>query len=155
MPASGNTELGILRGIFGYSFLMDGLMRRLGYEAFWYAGGWENQRVNTDGERISCLLMERVSASAIEANLGVILLAQYLEREVLVDQTAEVKNVLECAARNGIGILDTHVHLTQIAESDPMKFESLFFHQSHMTPQGNAFVARVLFDFLIGRNYIG
>jgi hypothetical protein len=92
--------------------------------------------------------MDRVSELGRRGDLELILLVQYLESEVWVDQRSEVKNVLECAAQNGIGIVDMHTQLRKMAESNPTKLASLYYYQSHMTPQGNALVARIMFDYL-------
>ncbi len=154
VPAPESTKLGFFRSVFGYSFLMDGLMRKLGYESLWYARGWEDRRVHTDRARISCLLLDRVSELALAADIEVILLAQYLEREVVGPQTSEVKNVLECAAQSSIGIVDMHTHLREIAESNPAELGLLYFEQSHMTAHGNALVARILFDYLIKNHHV-
>lgn len=143
-------RLGLFRNVFGYSFLIDGIMRKLGHEAFWYGGGWDTTRVHTEGVQVSCLLMERLSFLARARGLDLLLLAQYLEHEVSGTRPSIMDPVIKCARQYGIAVLDLHKHLGEIWDASPETLGSLYFHQSHMTPAGNYVVAQILCEYFVG-----
>ena len=138
-------RLGVFRRVAGYSYLMDGLMRRLGREEWWYLGDWERRRVHRQGFQVSCLLMERLARFARERGLRVAVLAQYTE-EAREWQAPESREVAARAASVGLPVLDLYEPLHSLAQRDPPRFQSFF--RGHMTPAGNAFVARRLLEYL-------
>ena len=147
------TDIDLFRKIFGYSFLLDRSLDKLGLAPYWYIRDWDNkQRAHTEGEEVSCLLMGRLSELSISRKTRVILLAQYTEPEINRGQPSNSEKIIACAKQKGIAVLDLYSYLEAVATSDPEKIKS-FFLSSHMSEEGNQFVAKKLFEFLKRNNF--
>jgi hypothetical protein len=150
-PAAGRVRLGAFRRIFGYSFLVDGLMRRRGLDAFWYLGDWENVHVHRKGPEVAELLMGRLAAFSREHGTKVVLLAQHQE-DAREWESPLSEHVVAAARRNDIPALDLYEPLRKVADTDPARFHSFF--RGHMTKEGNAFVAEQVAEFLKGKGIV-
>jgi hypothetical protein len=94
------------------------------------------------GLEIARRLMGRLAALQYGSR-RVVLLAQYdpvvwRRRSLSHRQRLIVQSLLDCAATNGLAVVDTYARLA--AESDPMKFYTGY----HMNARGNLAVARLL-----------
>ena len=147
----GAKDIGRFRRIFGHSFFVDGMMRRLKLDSFWYLGDWENVRVHRKGADVACLLMSRLAELAARQHLTVVLLAQH-PAALRDTEPPESEKTVACAAANGLPVLDLYGHLRDLALSDPARFRS--FSGLHMTAGGNRFVAETVYGFLKEKGFI-
>jgi hypothetical protein len=144
-------QLDLFRRYFGYSHLVDLVMRRINV---YY---WLNERIvlaernqnksirNSSGEQISCALMERLSHLSKEHSLPTILVLQYSQylKEKDIQKSREV---LKCARKHGLKVLDLYNPLNRSKLNNPEQFYGLFVH--HMTAKGNEFVAQHIYQFI-------
>ena len=137
--------IGAVRRVFGYSYLVDGVMRRLGLDEWWYLGEWDNVREHDDGEAVAALLMERLAALGAARGIPVVVLAQYTT-ELYEERPRQSGVVIAAARENGLPVVDLYAATRALAEQDPERFRSLY--HGHMTAKGNRFVAEALHRFL-------
>jgi hypothetical protein len=129
------------RRVFGYSYLLDFTMRRLGANEFWYGA-----QVSTgeDAQEIACRLMSRFAQSVRGASAQglVVALPQYNDWGDATVQAADHKRtsmVLECARRRGLQTLDTYGAFANVA-GDPRTL----YVDWHLNPAGNAVAAGLI-----------
>jgi hypothetical protein len=144
--APGRHRIGLFRGIFGYSYLMDVIMRQTGRENYWYLGDWESRKAHSQGVDVCRLLMQRLADLSRRSGVKVIVLAQYQDYYLLEWQPPESVEVLKAALNNSLSVLDLYPALCEVGRKDAMRFRSFF--DGHMTRPGNAFVADELQTYL-------
>ena len=110
-------------------------------------GGLTAPRVqeHQQGIDVSCSLMLRLAALQERLSLPILVLAQQehnLERGRLLP-------VQTCATAVGLEVIDTYPVLVESRRTSRSRFDSLF--DAHMTPKGNALIASVVHDYLVGR----
>ena len=140
------------RGVFGYSHLVDFIMRRV---AFYY---WLDHRVILAGFRgktrspgddsagsIGCLLMRHLAQLRDQRDVEIVVLAQYT-KSLRPDYHEKSLFVLDCARKEGLHVLDLYDAMSDARQSDPKRYNGLF--RGHMTGKGNEFVAKELMRFL-------
>lgn len=139
-------NIGFLRRVFGYSYFLDGLMRRLGLGERWYLGEWENVMAHDRGKEVGALLMRRLAALREKHQVSIVVLAQYTD-ELYAARPEPSSVVVEAALRAGLPVADQYEAICAVANDDPGRFDSFF--EGHMTPEGNRFVAEELHRFLL------
>jgi hypothetical protein len=144
-PVAQASRIGALRRIFGYSYLVDAVMRRLGKDEAWYLGDWESVKAHSRGYDVGCLLMERLAALGHRRAMPVVVLAQYPE-ELYEVRLPETQIVIDCARKQHLPVADLYEPLREMVRADHARFLSLF--HGHMTAAGNRFVAAELLRFL-------
>jgi hypothetical protein len=133
-------SLGGLRGVLGYSHLVDAVMRAT-RRRYWLEG---NERLTKeDPLAIACLLMERLRDLGETQSARVLVMAQRSEYN---DEPALARHVIACAANAGLLTLNQLPVLGEIFARDPDRITDYFF--GHMTPRGNDWVAKSLADEL-------
>jgi len=135
----GNIKSQGLNGVqryLGYSFLADFLMKRWDTRA-WY--GKDLKIEHKEGERVSCLLMERLGKWATQEKISVLVMAQYgLDIHPKHSQVSE--KVLQCAKKNGIKTLNLYSTIFPLKNLGKFYWKPL----GHMTGKGNQVIAETL-----------
>lgn len=147
-------KTGWFRKIFGYSYLLDFAMARLGLERWWYVGKWKTAFVKNDVMAVSRLLADRLARLEKEKGLRVILVVQYTRGQVEDEKERQrarglVRPLLDQAQKQGIETVDFFPLLEKSLGKTPLVFRS--WYRAHMTPKGNRMTARVLARYLSGK----
>jgi hypothetical protein len=133
---------------FGHSFLFDFLMRRLDLLYDWF-GDHLRSHPPGDGERIACLLTERLRELQASTGAKVIVLAEYdpmvwQKPEFAAEQRRLVRGLLACAEQRGLGTVDSFDALAA-APGGPRGL----YGQWHMNDKGNRLIAGLIADALV------
>jgi lysophospholipase L1-like esterase len=129
------------RRIFGYSYLLDYGMRKLGFQEVWYGYSESN---GVDPDLMACKLMHRFALDLRAQTLPglVVALPTYNEWKTKeARQTAQRRNgaVLDCARAAGLATLDVRPGLQRAGVGEtPQDFYSDTFH---FNPKGLALIA--------------
>src|SRR5262249_17923752 len=102
------TDFGLLQGIFGYSYLIDWTMSRLGGTSWFVLGIWA--RVSPSPVLGTCGLLERLKRAADVKDVKVALMIQWGGNEIANKEyrrPAEMEDIIACAGAAGIRTLDT------------------------------------------------
>jgi hypothetical protein len=126
----------------GYSYLVDFVLRRLNLLEDWFG---DHIRVHPPGtgEKIACLLTDRLRELQQASGVPLLLVAQYdpyvfKSAEIGVQQRRITGRLLDCARAQGLKVLDTY---DAIARSDaPLGL----YGQWHMNDKGNALIAEAI-----------
>lgn len=139
-------HLRVLRDVFGWSALLETIMRRAGDPYEWQAAG---VRVlpRGSGEALACPLMQRLSGLGVPT-LVVGLYAPPVWRmeprpQWIVDEIRQTRAVLACATKAGLGTLDTYETIDR-AMKELGKNE--FFFNFHVSAEGNRRIAAAIAD---------
>lgn len=142
---------GWVRSVFGYLYAIDFAAARLGLEGRWRLSAYEYRRPHGDGLKVSCLLMARIAETIRAADATGIVLAQYgwSAMESAGDgEIAQSHEVLGCAEKAGLRTIDSIGPLREAyraAGGGEAALRTLFVGGfGHMTPAGNALIARLL-----------
>ena len=145
--ASDAAPLDPVRRILGYSFLMDVAMRRLGLMSYWRRGQTSQiVPAHDQGERVACLLMDRLRQLGQASGARVVVVAQYstqawLAASFLREETRVVEGVLACARKAGLDALDTRAAVEAAVRDDGVW---RYYADTHMSDAGNRLTATVL-----------
>jgi hypothetical protein len=131
----------------GHSFLFDFVMRRLDLLYDWFG---DHVRIHPpgDGERIACLLTERLRALQASSGARVLVLAEYdpmvwQSPEFAAEQRRMARGLLACAQQRGLGAVDCFDALAA-TPGGPRGLYGLW----HMNDKGNRVVAGLVADAL-------
>ena len=134
----------------GHSFLFDFILRRLDLLYDWFG---DHVRVHPagDGERIACLLTQRLVELQKQSAVPVLLLAQYdpvvwQDAAFAAEQRRMTGNLLRCAAERGLATFDSFDTLA--AYSAEAKRLYLLWH---MSSDGNRLMAELVAGALAGK----
>jgi len=148
-------QMGVLRTLLGYSYLADFAFRRAGATEWWYAGGFPQVQVHSDGPQVACLLMRRLKQLEQETGTRVLIVAQYLHRNILdpgspksIEELNGSAALLDCAEDAGLVTVDTLPTLNRLYRADPDGFQSSYYLAAHMSDAGNRVVAERVADGL-------
>ncbi len=147
VPPLLDPSLDPVRAVLGYSFLIDVVMRRLNMVAWWLRGQpLHTEAAHDQGERVSCLLMERLGRLADRHRMRVLVVAQYTPHAWQADSTLgfEVGGIvplLDCARDQDLQVIDTRRMLDQVVRRDG--FER-YYEGKHMSDAGNRLTARTI-----------
>ncbi len=134
--------LGGFQRLFGYSFLIHETMMRM-YPEAWLSNRF-SLRVHDRGVAVSCRLMVEI-AKLPTAQKAIV--AQYPAPYVVAENAPqEFREVLACARRAGLTVIDSFAALRTRFEADKLAFSKLY--GGHMTAAGNAFTAGLIADHL-------
>ena len=150
VPVSENApipwHLRVLRDVFGWSALLETIMRRAGDPYEWQAAG---VRVlpRGSGEALACPLMQRLSGLGVPT-LVVGLYAPPVWRMQprppwIVEEIRQTRAVLACATKAGLGTLDTYETIDR-GMKELGKNE--FFFNFHVSAEGNRRIAAAIAD---------
>lgn len=148
-------QMGLVRTVLGYSYLADWTARRLAATAWWYAGGFPQVQVHDDGPQVACLLMRRLKALQDQGGARVLVVAQYIPRNLTTpddpksaEELSGSARLLDCASKAGLATLDTLPALQARYRSGPATFLGQYFVQAHMSAAGNRLIAELIADAL-------
>ncbi len=144
-PTDPRRTLTLAQRIFGYSYFVDFVIRRLDLVEDWFG---DHIRVHPEGtgEKIACLLTERLADVQQKSGAPLLLVAQYdpyvWKTPAFADeQRRATKVVLDCARQRGLKVLDTFDALAaDKAGGGPVGL----YGQWHMNDAGNAFIAGLI-----------
>jgi GDSL-like lipase/acylhydrolase family protein len=141
------TTLTFWQRLLGRSFLFDFVLRRLDLLHDWFG---DHVRVHRwgDGERISCLLTERLRELQASTGAKVIVLAEYdpmvwQKQDFAAEQRRLVRGLLGCARQRGLGTIDSYEALA-MAPGGPLGL----YGQWHMNDKGNRLIAGLVANAL-------
>ncbi|TAJ90348.1 hypothetical protein [Reyranella sp.] len=139
------------RRIAGHSFLVDLTMDRLGLADYWLAGQ-PRLRVaaHEQGDRVSCLLMERLRQLSLAHGLTILIVAQYTPLAWMNETTRQFEvqttaAVLQCAEKSGLLILDTAAAFETAVRADGL---DAYYVGGHKDDAGNRLTAKLITDRL-------
>ncbi|MCC8429392.1 GDSL-type esterase/lipase family protein [Reyranella aquatilis] len=139
-------HLRLLRDVFGWSALLETIMRRVGDPYEWQAAGVRILPRGT-GEQLACPLMERLAALGVPTLIVGLYAPPVWNLDPrppwIVDEIRQTRAVLACAAKAGMGTLDTYETVDRAAQ-DPGK-KAIFFN-FHMSAEGNRRIAAAIAD---------
>jgi lysophospholipase L1-like esterase len=140
-----------LRAVLGYSYLMDVVMRRLGYMAWWRRGQPSHvEPAHEHGEQVACLLMDRLAALRDRHALKIVLVAQYSPQAWEAEhfrrkEVAVVRAVADCARARGIDTIDSYAAVAAAVRARGIAGS---YTGIHMNPAGNRLTADLILDWL-------
>jgi lysophospholipase L1-like esterase len=141
------TTLTFWQRTLGHSFLFDFVLRRLNLLYDWFG---DHVRVHRpgEGERISCLLTERLRELQASSGARVIVLAEYdpmvwQNAEFSAEQRRLAQGLLACARQRGLGTINSFEALAD-APGGPRSL----YGQWHMNAKGNRLIAGLVADAL-------
>ena len=140
-----------LRRVLGYSYLMDVAMRRLGYMSWWRRGQPSHiEPAHDQGDKVACLLMDRLAALRDRQSIKLVLVAQYSRQtweteEFRRKEVAVTQAVLACAKARGIDTIDTY---DAVAEAVRARGIEGSYTGIHMNPAGNKLTAGLIATWL-------
>jgi hypothetical protein len=151
-PSSPEKESALLVAL-EHSRLVHAVMKRL-YGEWWQ---WSSTKVLDEKQavEVSCALLHELEGLAKSRGSELIILAQYHKHEISSEWSKAVdslaKSVLSCLSDPGTRVLDLKPALTEVNAGDLSRYYGPFTppqHWSHMTAEGNAFVALEISKFL-------
>lgn len=134
------------RRILGYSYLIKWTMDRLGLHAYWHRGLLPRSRVHNQGDRVACLLMDRLAMLGRAYDMNITIIAQYsvnvwhlatardYERDVIA-------KLLACAREAGLDTVDTYAAIDAAVQADGV---SSYYLEQHLSGRGNRLTAEVI-----------
>jgi lysophospholipase L1-like esterase len=141
------TTLTFWQRTLGHSFLFDFVLRRLDLLYDWFG---DHVRVHRpgDGDRIACLLTERLRELQASSGARVIVLAEYdpmvwQNAEFSAEQRRLARGLLACAQQRGLGTINSFEALAN-APGGPQSLYGLW----HMNDKGNRLIAGLVADAL-------
>jgi len=141
---------GVLRRVLRKSFLADFILRRVDPSG-WLVRG--SIRVHERGAEVSALLIDRLADSAEERGHGLLVVLQWLPNS----DTRRTAALVERAKERGVEVLSIEGPLRRAIDSAEFSLRDLFHVRTiegqgkqvgHMSPDGNAFVARAIAERL-------
>ena len=144
------TTLTFWQRTLGHSFLFDFILRRLDLLYDWFG---EHVRVHPagSGERIACLLTERLAELQKRSAVPVLMLAQYdpvvwQDKAFADEQRRMTGGLLRCAAGSGLSTIDSF-DLLAAYHADAKRLYVLW----HMSSEGNWLMAQLVARALDGK----
>jgi lysophospholipase L1-like esterase len=140
-----------LRRVLGYSYLMDVVMRRLGLMAHWRRGQPSHvEPAHDHGDKVACLLMDRLALLRARHQIKVVLVAQYSiqtwqAEHFRREEVAVVRALADCARARGIDTIDTYDAVAAAVRAHGVAGS---YTGIHMNPAGNRLTAELIADRL-------
>ena len=147
-PVATMKPLDPVRRLLGYSFLIDVVMRRVGLNAYWLRGQPAHfEQVHDEGERVACLLMDRLRQLGETHGMRVLVVAQYTPRawwlraSTLRFETEITIDLLTCARTSGLETLDTRAAVEPAVRQRGV---DRYYINRHMNDAGNRLTAELI-----------
>ena len=141
---------GRVRGLLGYSAVLDVVLSRLAPE-YWHgrAGVGVVQAIDNDPVGVTCTLIERLKTRADADGIRMLVLMQYARATVAEKTEPDVgfRKIAACTTSLGIEVVDQLVGLRAIAAGGPGGLGDLYLKASdfgQMSPKGNRRTAEQL-----------
>lgn len=141
--------LDAVRGVLGYSYLLDTMMVRLGAYELWYGG---YARTDQDEALVSCRLMQRFAETVRREAVRALVVAferyeDWVDRAGAELQHRHIAEVLACADKAGLATLDT---LDAFYAAGVDKNLDAYYNVWHFNDRANALAARLIAARLSG-----
>ena len=146
-PVAAMEPLDPVRRVLGYSFLIDVVMRRVGMTSYWLKGQPGHfERAHDQGERVACLLMDRLWRLGQAHGARVLVVAQYtphawLRESTLLFEAQIIGKLLACARASGLETLDTHRGVEAAVRKGGIE---RYYINRHMNDAGNRLTADLI-----------
>lgn len=146
-PTEATKPLDPLRRVLGYSLLADVAMRRLDLDAYWLRGQPDHaEAAHDEGDRVSCLLMDRLWQLGAVHRARVLVVAQYTPAAWTRHSTLQLEQkitaeVLDCARSVGLQTLDTLGAVGSAVRSGRIE---RYYTDQHMNDAGNRLTATLI-----------
>jgi hypothetical protein len=130
----------------GYSYGFDFILRRLDLLYDWFGDHIRVHPAGT-GETLACRLTDRLAALQRTSGARVVVVAEYDpvvwdHPSFAAEQRRMTRGLLDCAARNGLLVIDTFEALA--AAANPRQL----YGQWHMNEPGNRLIAKLIAEKL-------
>lgn len=161
--ASHYDDIGPLRSVLGYFYIVDFVMKRLDLLQWWIGSATLNRYAITTEQAldVACLLMRRLGKVVTDNGVAGGVVIQYSGPEVMKSEIPWHRDLLkigECARDAGLGFVDTLDELRRLYQRDGIvKFRELWvMHDNdqvygHMSAAGNAVIAKIVREQLFPR----
>ena len=147
------SDLGWLRGIFGYSYLVHYAMIRLDVLQWWVTNSryqWASSA--SQGMEITCMLMGRLAQLRDRIGLQTAIIVQYGATEAMDSVLGwDRTRLLKCIRDQNLTLVDTYDALHTVYENEGEEaYKRLWvMHEDgriygHMSPEGNRLIARLI-----------
>ncbi len=162
--AGGREDIGWLRSVLGYSYLVQYTMTRLDLLQWWVSSPMGTKYVlsNDEAVNVTCLLMRRLGELRDHSDVRVALVLQYAGTEGIeptLGWEADRARVMTCAERQRLEVFDVLDALRAVyREQGLSSYKRLWFmHDNdrlygHMSADGNRLVANLIFQQLFGHD---
>jgi hypothetical protein len=153
-------DVGWLRAVLGYSYLVQYAMTRLDLLQWWVPPDVANRFVlsNSDAVEVTCLLMRRLAELRDRHNVPVVLVFQYAGPEAMssaLPWEADRSRIISCAESEKLEIVDGLEALRSYyrAEGEAAYRGLWMMHDNdraygHMSPAGNRLIAQLVLAHL-------
>jgi hypothetical protein len=158
----GESSIGLLRGILGYSYLVQFTMTRLDLLQWWIAAPQRYQWATTpeNGLRISCMLMKRLATLRDERNMQVAVVVQYAATEIVSETIGwDRQMLLGCVRERNLTLVDSYDALRAVFKNEGEEgFKRLWvMHDNnrvygHMSAAGNQLIAKLIAEQVFAKN---
>lgn len=108
-----------------------------------WIGGYQPEVAHQRGPEVACLLMQRLADLSRPPGPRVVLVAQPEDPGLAPEHVEIATAVVECARRQGLSTLNLFPVFAALSAEERAKLWS-----RHLTPEGNALVARALHEYL-------
>jgi hypothetical protein len=158
--ASRSRDIGWVRSVFGYSYLVQFVMTRLNELQWWVAPSMaiKFEMTESEADDVTCLLMHRLAQFRDQTGVKMALVVQYSALDGLTDKLswqADHDRVMSCAQRENLDIIDTLEATRDVYRKGGLAaYQKLWvMHDNkrvygHMSPEGNRLVANLIYDHL-------
>lgn len=165
--ASSSRDLGWLRSVLGYSYLVQYAMTRLNQLQWWIAPRLATKFVISEDEavNVTCFLMRRLSELRIQYNIPIALVLQYSALDGINLDLAwekERDRATECAKHEHIEVIDSLDALRATYRNGGIStYQKLWvMHESdrvygHMSAEGNQLIANLIYARLFDQKAFG
>ena len=142
-------ETGWLRSILGHLHSVNWTMERVGYTEWWLKWDITYRWAHQYGDKVTCLLLERLKRQLDMENASLVVLFQYGSNHVRgwSEPPDHQQNVEDCAQDLGLTVVDMWDSLKDKQMNDEPRFCTLYVQHDgcrvlgHMSSQGNRYVA--------------
>ena len=113
-------ELGLVRGVLGYSYTIYWAAGRLGFDRWLGSVNTQVKRATPGGtgQRITCLLLKRLKQRSDQRGIRPIVVMQYGVGDFARPQPKPAMDVISCAGEMGVETVDTWANLAKIYARD-------------------------------------
>jgi hypothetical protein len=135
-----------------HSRLVHAVMKRL-YGEWWQSGSIQVLD-DKGGVEVACALLHELEGLIKSHGSKLIVLAQYHKHEIMSQSTTVAQTILRCLSEPATRVLDLKPALSEVKAEDLSRYYGPFTppqHWSHMTAEGNQFVAREILPILTER----
>lgn len=139
-----------IRGVLGYSYLINWTATRLGLLQWWQLSRWEYRFSDADPAAVNCLLTGRLRELGERFDAPVLVVGQYAwdnYQPHMATMVERQRAVLDCARKQGLAVLDTYDLLrSELPTKWTLDTYGRYYVKGlgHMTDEGNRTIATAI-----------